>query len=368
MTRVDRSVNEWTYVCIYDQVRTAHLERLCGRTGWGLVYRTCRDDFDAKMAESLPIRRMGRARTVLYLLRRRPEIVEVNEPAAVGAWPALVLYALAVRLLRLFTPWRGMVVSYAIENLDPVSRIRSKTRLPVPVARFLVHAVLRFLNGTVNRIAFGTRAAQSCYRDGIGRKFPRQETALIPALPSPCECMTGVRPEGEGIVFLGSFEYRKGLMSVLSAWEEVRRVDAQIGLTLVGKGALLPEVRSWAKNRDEVRVVEDPTRTVIHEILRAAAVLVLFSQPLPRWKEQVGLPLVEGLAHGCEVVASDETGIADWLDSHGHAVLPPGTTADELGAVLARRARDRRGVGELLEMLPSEDQREAAHKWMVRSC
>jgi glycosyltransferase involved in cell wall biosynthesis len=103
----------------------------------------------------------------------------------------------------------------------------------------------------------------------------------------------------------------------------------------------------------------------VHEVLRQSAVLVLLSQPIGGWREQIGLPILEGLSHGCEVVATSETGVADWLAARGHAVVPPGAgpevVADRLDEAL-RRAPTRRGS---LSDLPRTDQRLAADRWLM---
>jgi glycosyltransferase involved in cell wall biosynthesis len=81
---------------------------------------------------------------------------------------------------------------------------------------------------------------------------------------------------------------------------------------VIGAGRLLPEVRAWADGRDDVDLEIDPPRARVHEAMRESSVLVLLSQPHGHWREQVGLPIVEGLAHGCEVVTTSETGLASW--------------------------------------------------------
>ena len=91
---------------------------------------------------------------------------------------------------------------------------------------------------------------------------------------------------------------------------------------------------------------------------------VLLSQPTPTWREQVGLPVVEGLAHGCTVVTTTETGLAGWLAAHGHEVLPPGAPDGEVAAAVDRALGRRRPAGDVLADLPAADGRLAADRWM----
>jgi glycosyltransferase involved in cell wall biosynthesis len=88
-----------------------------------------------------------------------------------------------------------------------------------------------------------------------------------------------------------------------------------------------------------VSIRRRPPREVVHELLRSSAVVAMPSIRLPRWREQIGLPLVEGLAHGCRVVTTTETGLAD--DLRGHPLVTLTTPGD--AASLAdglRRAMD----------------------------
>jgi glycosyltransferase involved in cell wall biosynthesis len=95
----------------------------------------------------------------------------------------------------------------------------------------------------------------------------------------------------------------------------------------------------------------------------------LASQPTAGWREQVGLPIVEGLAHGCRVVTTDQTGLAGWLREHadrGHRVVPAGGSgADLAAAVLAALTTPTGdGPGSVLADLPVRDGRLAADDWL----
>jgi hypothetical protein len=64
-------------------------------------------------------------------------------------------------------------------------------------------------------------------------------------------------------------------------------------------------------------------------------------------------------------VTTTETGLAEWLTEHGHAVVRPDATAVEVADAIASaidRAGQRRGS---LAELPSTDQRTVADRWML---
>ncbi|MFP3393480.1 glycosyltransferase family 4 protein, partial [Brevibacillus sp. SIMBA_076] len=118
--------------------------------------------------------------------------------------------------------------------------------------------------------------------------------------------------------FLGAFEERKGLPLLLAAWPLVRERRPDARLLVMGKGALEVLAREAVAIDASIELLVDPSRDTISGALAGAKALVLPSQRRPRWREQVGLPIVEGLAAGCVVVTTSETGLADWLTEEGH--------------------------------------------------
>lgn len=97
---------------------------------------------------------------------------------------------------------------------------------------------------------------------------------------------------------------------------------------------------------------------------------MLPSQPRDLWREQVGLPIVEALAHGCRIVTSSETGLAAWLRENGHPVLAPDAPADAWAAAVATTltgdAQAESDATRILSALPAEDGRLAADHWLFQ--
>jgi glycosyltransferase involved in cell wall biosynthesis len=116
-----------------------------------------------------------------------------------------------------------------------------------------------------------------------------------------------------------------------------------------------------------VSVVVDPPRARVHALQREASVAVLLSQRTRTWREQVGLPVVEGLAHGCAVLATTETGLAAWLEEHGHAVVDPAADPERVADVLVGLLDARRPAATVLADLPDVDGRLAADAWLLRA-
>jgi glycosyltransferase involved in cell wall biosynthesis len=101
----------------------------------------------------------------------------------------------------------------------------------------------------------------------------------------------------------------------------------------------------------------DPGRDRIHAVLHEASALVLPSQPSPTWREQVGLPIVEGLSHACTIVTTAETGLADWLRERGHGVAVDPASPAELAEIIRTVLAHPVDPEAVLAALPARDGR-----------
>jgi len=165
------------------------------------------------------------------------------------------------------------------------------------------------------------------------------------------------------MTFLGDLSVRKGFPQVLAAWASVRAAVPTSTLSILAKGQLRDEAQALASVDERVTFIEDPSRSRIFEVLLGSSVLVLPSQPMPLWREQVGLPIVEGLSAGCAIVTTRETGLADWLSAHGHQVVNAADVAALARAIEAALVAARPAYSVLAD-LPLVDGREAAARWL----
>lgn len=345
---------------VYEGVRSAHLERFHALEPASVLFATRNYDFAEELLEGLEVRQYAGSRDLFRrVLRGRFDAVEINEPLMLSALKHSLVALAALRVGGLLGRRRTTVVTYAIENLDPFTATNARLRSPWRRRAFAL--ALRLLVSQVDRIAYGTPGARTTYA-GVMRQS-RAESALVPALPTRCEQCDQVADEGQDVVFLGAFDARKGLRQLVESWPAVAASVPGARLRILGKGELQSLAEGLAE-RDEVTLTVDPPREEIHRVLASSAVLVLLSQPAATWREQVGLPLVEGLAHGCRVVATTETGIADWLVEHGHEVVDPVAGAEEVAASVVRALGSGRTAEQVLADLPEVDGRLGADRWM----
>jgi glycosyltransferase involved in cell wall biosynthesis len=352
---------------IYGSLRSAHLERFPRMVPAEVVFHRTRADHDASLADPAAApRQAGRLGVVARLLRRHYDVIEVNEPVMVQRWPDLLAQIAAIRLRGVLTRRRGSVVAYCIGLTDPVEELSRRSRLPPRLSRPIARVVMRVLVAGMDRLAFGTTEARGLYARYVPAARLDRISKVFEALPAPCECLSGAgHRQPSTVVFLGAFDERKGIERLMPAWEELLRRDGDARLQLIGSGPLAGEVGEWASQRAEVTLAIDPPRAAIHGALRESTALVLLSQRVGPWREQVGLPIVEALGHGCEVIASSETGLATWLAEHGHAVVDPRIAPAELAEVIAEVLDAPRSRERVLADLPDSDQRIAADAWLM---
>ena len=351
-------------VRVYKTLRTAHLERALALAPADILYQDSRYDFDEELVAEVRPRQVSDLRCAWLVARNGYEIVEINEPAAIDCVRRSAVVLAALLVSDVVRRRRTRIVTYAIGNIDPHTLPKPGSWWP-RLGRYLDLVLARLVWRRLDRVVFGTETARQLYGTVFGiaeRRGLRWTT--IEALPAVCECLfDGSKTPGR-LLFLGDLSPRKGFDSVLATWGSVRRRVPDAVLTVVGRGRLLDEAYTAARRDDRIRVIADPPRDVVHAELRRASVVVLPSRRQGAWREQVGLPIVEGLAHGCTVVTTDETGIADWLRRNGHGVIPAGSVGDLLAAVIAEAASRPLDASAVRASLPSQDSRLEADSWL----
>ncbi|WP_197028899.1 glycosyltransferase family 4 protein [Blastococcus sp. URHD0036] len=256
---------------------------------------------------------IGAAAFLRELLVRRPAVVHLHT-ASYGSFVRKSLLAWASRGLR-------VPVVLHIHGGAFREFYRSVPRL---LQRY-VRATLQMADAVV--------ALGETWQRVLHEIAPEARIAVVPNAVRPG---VPVEQPGQGetvhVLFLGDVHEAKGAFLLLDAWgrlgEEGRRPPAD--LVLAGSGAV-EEARASVTALgldDEVRVTGWVPPGDVESLLRLSHVLVL-----PSFLEGQPMALLEAMAHGLCVVASDVGGIPDLIDDEC-GVLVPARDRDALTAAL----------------------------------
>jgi glycosyltransferase involved in cell wall biosynthesis len=341
-------------------IRSSNFERQCERPERTVIYVARYEDLDQS---SVPVgaRQVKLMMAWTWAFRRRWKVVELPEPLWLRMLPLTMSVGVAVRIAGLIRRRRAVVAAFALENNSLEQLVRG---LPPPTHRVALGLLRLFCRLTYDRIAFGSDAARRSYSE-VGLFESQCETAIFHDLLPPCPLEIDLI-KGRKIAFVAALEKRKGLASLLDAWELAGLAQNGWTLHIAGSGPLDAAVIKAAMANSSIHYLGTLDRGRVHALLAESAIVVLPSRPEGRWKEQIGLSIVEGLAHGCQIVASSDTGLAEWLAARDHAILPSGFTTDDL--VHALRMASSKPMDPIIirSSLPSNDGRASAERWMYQ--
>lgn len=345
---------------VIPEVRSADFERSRQSGNRTVIFVSRYADLDESSVWPTA-RQVPRAWAWRWAFTRRWHVVELPEPLWLRALPLTVSVGLAVRLSDLVRRRRTRIVTYGMENQEPAMLMGG---VPKVLRRFAFGVIRWVSGGMYDRVAFGSESARECYT--AARVLPiRCTTATFEELPTVCVCDRG-QPKMKQISFVGALERRKGLLDLLAAWQKADLAAAGWQLKVAGSGPLADDLAEAASVDPSIVALGPISRCEVHQVMARTAVVVLPSRREGRWREQIGLSIVEGLAHGCHVIATPDTGLSGWLSRQGHDVLPENFTVADLVFRL-RRAADIRLSPEMVhKSLPTLDGRMAAEDWMCQ--
>lgn len=247
----------------------------------GSVARVSFDPFTA--------RRVGQ-----WLDRIRPDLLHLHEPIT----PSIALLGLRQ------VPDRVPVVA-TFHTATPGSRTMRLARRMMPAAIERIDAGIA-VSPSAQRVARSHIGVES---EVIGNGFDYAE--LAGAAPRPR------RAPGPVLAFLGRLnESRKGLSTLIQAWPAIRDAHPRAQVLVAGSGTVrLPS--EWS-------VLGQVSDTERSRLLRGADVFIAPH----RARESFGLVLMEALAAGSQVVASDLPAFVDVLDDGAGPVATLFDTGD----------------------------------------
>ncbi len=146
------------------------------------------------------------------------------------------------------------------------------------------------------------------------------------------------------LLYVGALEPRKGVISLVDAFERMASAGSELQLILAGDGAssyrrALSDRIAQGSIRERIEIVSGADRSRIIDLIAHASALVM-----PTHAEGFALPVLEALALGTPVVASDIPSIRSWADDAVH-YAPVGETevwAEKMSAAVGMDNTERR--------------------------
>jgi phosphatidylinositol alpha-mannosyltransferase len=140
------------------------------------------------------------------------------------------------------------------------------------------------------------------------------------------------------VLFVGRFEPRKGVLDLLRAYRMLRKTGCECRLLLVGGGPQEREARRYVATR-RLRGVEFLGRVSDDEKAQLFRTADVFVTPATG-RESFGIVLLEAMAAGAPIVASDIHGYKGVVRRDREALLVPPRQPKALTASIARLLRD----------------------------
>ncbi len=188
----------------------------------------------------------------------------------------------------------------------------------------------------------GRIAVSGAARHFISRYFPG-EYRIIPNAVD-VELYANAEPRDElrdgtlNILFIGRLEERKGLIHLLRAYHRLRKRHVDARLLVLGAGPKLREYRRFVGLR-QIRDVEFLGRVSDEEKAQYLASADIFCAP-STGQESFGIVLLEAMAAGVPIVASDIHGYKQVVQRNVQGLLVEPRNHKQLAAALYTLSRD----------------------------
>jgi len=331
-----------SYLRIIPELRTSTLREVQEQIGVSVLY--FKEKYDLQLLpEKSKFRKVNTMQAMYEVFRSDAIVLELTEPLWMREIVRTALIGYTWKARSLIRRKSNYCFTYAIEN-NGLNNLIFGT---VDAHNFITHYIRKFLGFLISRIythaAFGTYAAYKNYALNkflvqiphiYPERYAMQESVSTTSLIPRFEDYSGVASKAGQeytYLFVGVLEKRKGIDLLIQAWEILDQVDFKGRLIIVGSGALEKKVSEWCLKAPERRsYLGFKTGDKLNSIYQSADFLLAPSQRDGRWREQVGLPIIEGLSFGLTVITTSETGIADGLRAHGHIVLEDGNRPESL--------------------------------------
>ncbi|MGP1384732.1 MAG: glycosyltransferase family 4 protein [Thainema sp.] len=164
----------------------------------------------------------------------------------------------------------------------------------------------------------------------LAKEFPQTEIHVIPHVVSPAfsKASANRRDESFGVLFVGELIEKKGVRLLPQLIK--RLVDLPIYFGIVGNGPLMPFIEQIQDFPNVIVYGKISDREQLAEIYAKHHTLIVPSQKTSRWEELFGMVIVEAMAAGLPVIASNHIGPRSIITNLQDGFLVPEQSVDKL--------------------------------------
>lgn len=106
------------------------------------------------------------------------------------------------------------------------------------------------------------------------------------------------------LLYVGEVSEKKGIRILLKLLDEFK--EQEVTLTVVGNGPLVHLVKNGSDQVNYLGQISD--RAKLARIMAEHDILMLLSQKTKNWEELFGIVIIEAIASGCAIIATDHIG------------------------------------------------------------
>lgn len=205
-----------------------------------------------------------------------------------------------------FSPKTAKLVYYSPQNIEK--------RYPLPFG-WIERLAIDRMDGL---IGVGETATQM-WQHKLGDKLQGKQVATIPhgidtelfqpnsAGRAKIHHLCNWQDDNSLVIgYLGRLTPEKGLSLMTDALDRLASQGTKWRALIVGKGPMLGQLQQWAQNYpDRVRIFDNVGHEAVPDYLNAMDLLLAPSQTRPNWCEQLGRMIIEAMACGVPVIASN---------------------------------------------------------------
>jgi len=247
--------------------------------------------------------------------RALKRLIDTRRFDVVHAWAEPYVYS-GYQVAR-WTPRSSSLIYSTFQNLPK--------KYPPPFSWMERHAMTRAAGWT----AFGRTIAENLSTRHIYANRPWTEIPLgvdlnafrpRPELREQAAREIGWAADGPPVIgFVGRFVPEKGIELLLETLERLDGPGDRWRVAFIGGGPMEDRLRRWSRLRGDhaARVVTGVSHDRVPALLNGIDIGVVPSRTTPKWKEQLGRILIEFMATGVPVVASDSGEIPHVVQNAG---------------------------------------------------